>query len=111
MSKKEEHLQLLETIATKKIIPVDIIAITKWLIDNLEENNQPDLINVNNNGALLEYNNTTEQITINTFDIYYVNISNAIMKRYLVTPKGNLGDRDIFFLNKEMEFLRRQNKC
>lgn len=92
-----------------------------YLIDNLEGDNLPTRVLFHDEngdkGTSVEFrfkhnDNIEEFIIVSEKEIQYgVRIKKPrdyAYKRYLFTPSKELGDEDIFFLNKNMEFLRLQ---
>lgn len=89
-----------------------------YVLNNLDEENLPigiDYSECNKNSITFLYEhdkNIEESIIVREREIQYcVGIKRPrdyAYKRYLFTPSKELGDEDIFFLNKNMEFLRLQ---
>lgn len=92
-----------------------------YLIDNLEVDNLPTRVLFHNEnediGTSVEFrfkhnDNIEESIIVREREIQYCagikRPRDYAYKRYLFTPSKELGDEDIFFLNKNMEFLRLQ---
>ncbi len=85
-----------------------------WTIENLEEGNQPDFISIEGNKILFKtcfHNDCVEEIVISENDLRYINYNKQKLneqKRYLFTPFGDIGKKNLFFLNKEIEFFRKE---
>lgn len=91
-----------------------------YILNNLDEENLPAVLDysggVKDNITLLYEHgkNIEESIVVREREIQYCvgtkKPRDYAYKRYLFTPSKELGDEDIFFLNKNMEFLRQQEK-
>lgn len=112
-SRIEKNLYDLYDFCIKQIVDNCI-----YILNNLEEENLPNGFdysggNRDNITFLYEHDkNIEESIVVREREIQYCvgtkRPRDYVYKRYLFTPSKELGDEDIFFLNKNMEFLRLQ---
>lgn len=87
-----------------------------WMLEHLEEDNQPNSISLNKEQSIKftfvhEDLKVSEEIDIDEREVYYSYLPNnqiPYFKRYFILPDGGIGDKEIFMLNKEMEYLRRK---
>ena len=90
-----------------------------WIIDNLEDGNLPETVSLYhscNKDVILESKiskDYSDDIRVDDDSILYTQYYKykiIFLKRYLFTPNKDIGKKELFFLNKEMEFFRREYK-
>ena len=112
---KLKGLSILNNILNNISIDNQTVENAIWMLEHLEENNQPDSISIDEKNSIKftfihSESKTTEEIDIDKREIYYSCIPNnktPYFKRYFILPRGGIGDKEIFMLNKEMEYLRK----
>lgn len=112
---KLKGLSILNNILNNISIDKQTVENAIWMLEHLEENNQPDSISIdekNNIKFTFIHSETkiTEEIDIDRREVCYSYLPDnqvPYFKRYFILPNGGIGDKEIFMLNKEMEYLRK----
>lgn len=108
---KEECIWVIRNLGHFYGVNSTILENVFWIINNLKEENLPDEIKTNSKKyVILNFNNKMEiEVTHNS--VYYIQFTGYNggdrYRRYLFTPNGSLGARDIFYLNAEIEYIRK----
>lgn len=112
---KLKGLSILNNILNNISIDKQTVENAIWMLEHLEENNQPDSISLNEEHGIKftfvhENLKASEEIDIDKREVCYSYLPNnqiPYFKRYFILPNGGIGDKEIFMLNKEMEYLRK----
>ena len=112
---KKENIEILNKMFSNDSVKEQTIKNALWMIEHLEDQNQPDVILIDKEQGIKftfihDESKITEEIDIDKREIYYSCIPNnktPYFKRYFILPRGGIGDKEIFMLNKEMEYLRK----
>ena len=107
---REESIKILKQIAQTTDVSNSVLENSLWVLENLKDKNQPNKISTNSNKNILLNFEEDIAIEITRNSVYYLqytwNGKGDSFKRFLFTPKGELGARDMFFLNAEIEYER-----
>lgn len=110
----KNNLEILNEIEKTNIINPRTISIARQVLLGLEDSNQPELINISNNfNIVFEYSNTRgarPEIEISEKDVCFSVTENGYVKVkfYRVDSNNKMFEEDMFFLNKKIEWIRKQ---
>lgn len=110
----KNNLEILNEVEKVNIINPRTISIARQVLLGLEDSNQPEFINVSNNfNIVFEYSNkwgTRPEIEISENDVCFSTIENGHIKVkfYGVDSNDKIFAKDMFFLNKQIEWIRKQ---
>lgn len=113
---KKENIEILNKMFSNNSVKEQTIKNALWMIEHLEDENQPDVILINKEQGIKftfihKDLKTYEEMDIDKGEVYYSYFPYKKMpyfKRYFILPRGGIGEEDIFMLNKKMEFLRKE---